>query len=168
MSIELTTASQAELNGILGTISPPVLSSLPTTDAAKAGEMFWYNGTLWTYAKTEQFGTLVEGTPWPVKGYKEFICEVNSGTAGFISIIQNDVFDTLPTLDNRFGVERSFSIAGVNGVAVGHGLNSSSIEESGDFAVLAVLIEDNTVRLRHTFGLGRSAVYSIRIYPPTS
>lgn len=58
----------------------PVLTSLPEPDASKAGEEFYLNGTLWTYAQANQFGTLAEGTPWPVKGYKEIVISiVNSG-----------------------------------------------------------------------------------------
>jgi len=54
-------------------VSIPVLTSLPPNDATKAGDQFWLNNTLWTYSKTGQFGTIAEGTPWPVKGYKETV-----------------------------------------------------------------------------------------------
>lgn len=54
-----------------GNSSIPVLESLPTLDASKAGQQFWFNGTLFTYAQANQFGTLPVGTPFPVKGYEE-------------------------------------------------------------------------------------------------
>lgn len=71
MSVELTTAERAKLDGILGTLAPPILTAYPVLSAEKAGQPFVYNGQLWRYARTGEFGTLPEGTPWPAKGYKE-------------------------------------------------------------------------------------------------
>jgi hypothetical protein len=44
----------------------------PPVDESKAGTFFWFNNQLWTYAQTNQFGSVPVGTPWPAKGYKEF------------------------------------------------------------------------------------------------
>ena len=78
MSIELTTADQATKDAISATLAPPILTTLPALDSSKAGQTFYLNGTLWTYARAGQFGTLPVGTPWPVKGYKEDCFEVSS------------------------------------------------------------------------------------------
>jgi len=93
MSIELTIAEQALLNRIGATLSPPVLSELPETDASKAGELFYLNGTLWTYSKAGQFGTLAEGEPWPVKGYLEFIVNIQASDTGidFQRILKSEI-----------------------------------------------------------------------------
>lgn len=71
MSVELTTAERAKLDGILGTLAPPILTEYPVLSAEKAGQPFVYNGQLWRYARSGEFGTLPEGTPWPAKGYRE-------------------------------------------------------------------------------------------------
>ena len=83
-----TPAQRAELNKFLGNV--PILTEMQDADAEKAGQRFWFNGTLWTYAQEGQFGSLAEGTPWPVKGYKEFVARFKySGGASFDYIIVN-------------------------------------------------------------------------------
>ena len=69
---EALSSIRTKLNEVINLVNTPVLESLPDVDANKAGRKFWLNDTLWTYAKEGQFGSLAVGTPWPVKGYKEY------------------------------------------------------------------------------------------------
>jgi len=112
MSIELTTAEQALLNRIGATLSPPVLSELPEADASKAGELFYLNGTLWTYSKAGQFGTLAEGEPWPVKGYKEALISFYESLGNIVLDIKTNDFlreitVTKPVQAGRYHIEDS-------------------------------------------------------------
>lgn len=50
----------------------PIETSLPGSDASKAGQQFWYKGELWTYAQENQYGEIAAGTTIPVKGYYEY------------------------------------------------------------------------------------------------
>ena len=60
--LELTAAPQETKNRIAAALSPPVVASLPETDATKAGEQFWFGGDLYTYAKEGQFADVAAGT----------------------------------------------------------------------------------------------------------
>ena len=78
---EALSSIRTKLNEVINLVNTPVLESLPSVDASKAGRKFWLNDTLWTYAKEGQFGSLAVGTPWPVKGYKElYIRFTQTGT----------------------------------------------------------------------------------------
>ena len=77
---EALSSIRTKLNEVINLVNTPVLESLPAVDASKAGRKFWLNGTLWTYAKEGQ-GILAVGTPWPVKGYREYSAKISqSGT----------------------------------------------------------------------------------------
>lgn len=90
---QFTAGNVNEIKSVVNTNAfetTPVLQELPQPNASKAGQLFWLNGTLWTYAKAGQFGTLEAGEPWPVKGYKEFSTLVSSGTPLNIDVLISD------------------------------------------------------------------------------
>ena len=64
---------------------PEVVETLPEPDAEKAGQRFILNGTEWVYNYelngVKRFSGLNVGSPWPVKGYKEYSAKISqSGT----------------------------------------------------------------------------------------
>ena len=60
MSIDLTTATQEQLSEIAATLSPPVVTQYPETDASKAGQRFIYKGNEWHYMTQAE----IDSTGW--------------------------------------------------------------------------------------------------------
>jgi len=86
-TIDLNTASLATRKTIAETLpSYDVVTELPAT--ITDGRVKLYNGTMWR-GLLEGESSLAAGTPWPVKGYKEFslVCEVNADTDTVTKII---------------------------------------------------------------------------------
>ena len=69
----------------------PVLTELPQPDASKAGKQFWLNGTLWTYAQGGQFGTITEGTPFPVVVKNSAIRAIHMQPGEYLMDIINEI-----------------------------------------------------------------------------
>ena len=166
----------AIVKGVLTTQSIPVLEEIPDADASKAGQQFWLNGTLWTYARAGQFGTLAEGEPWPVKGYKDIIIFFNSNNAQEVSNfgIKIDDFgisdflfdsDSLQFID--MGVEPSSLNYVVSGNATTTESDSASLGnvKDGNFNnFLAIISRPKDI------SIGGVISYNIfiKIYPPTT
>jgi hypothetical protein len=53
----------------------PILTTLP--EVVPAGAEFYYQGTKWRGLGAGE-SSLPEGTPWPVKGYKEVVVQIDS------------------------------------------------------------------------------------------
>ena len=119
---EALSSIRTKLNEVINLVNTPVLESLPSVDASKAGRKFWLNGTLWTYAKEGQFGSLAVGTPWPVKGYREIYAILNqSGTntptldktlineIGEFALSRESEGNYKLTLDNAFPVSKTIT-----------------------------------------------------------
>jgi hypothetical protein len=69
----------------------PILTTLP--EVVPAGAEFYYQGTKWRGLGAGETG-LPEGTPWPVKGYKEVAVQINSifsNTSRTAEILFSDV-----------------------------------------------------------------------------
>ena len=68
-----------------------IVTTMPTT--IPLGKLVLYNGTLWRGLKTGE-STLAEGTPFPVKGYKEcsFSFWYNNPTV-IVNVRKNDIKD---------------------------------------------------------------------------
>ena len=84
---------------VKGVFMSPILEEIPDADASKAGRKFIFAGTgeEWTYARAGQFGTLAEGEPWPVKGYKEliiFFVDMSASLNNF-TLKKNDGFENV-------------------------------------------------------------------------
>ena len=180
-NIELTTATQSQLSAIAATLSPPVLEKLPDTDASKAGELFYCNGTLWTYAKTGQFGTLAEGTPWPVKGYKEISLRVFIPTgdlgSGTITTIRSDFKEIEYIISTNMGPgsPSSLLVPGNPPSSQNTVLNANTVRFSTGttFTVILQYISDGGVQISHPTtewenGLPYDNTYVLYIYPPQS
>ena len=174
----------AIVKGVFMSQSIPVLEELPDADASKAGQQFWLNGTLWTYARAGQFGTLPVGTPWPVKGYKEFIFSLNSGTESFFNIVLNEIFVSLPAVTDRFSNVRTFILPSGLGVFTissnGYVQPSASGSPTTTQAAVALSHIDtntNTVSIsamlvnyesNEIASFSQFGQYSLKLYPTTA
>jgi hypothetical protein len=47
--------------------------TLPAVNADRAGEVFIHQGQAWRFTDGTEGWDLPVGTPWPVKGYKEWV-----------------------------------------------------------------------------------------------
>ena len=164
--------NEKEITGV--SYKPPVLSEMPGADASKAGQQFWFNGTLWTYAQEGQFGTLAEGTPWPVKGYKEL-----SAYAEYISGSSLTVYEELKSDGiNAPTVSGTRDLLTLNFGAGAWGLTSevNFILSSALDTAIDGLIDSSAIRITNgdimilTSGSEEAVGFSflLYIYPPTS
>jgi hypothetical protein len=72
----------------------PILTTLP--ELVPPGAEFYYQGTKWRGLGAGETAA-PEGTPWPVKGYKEYVALLNfpvSGEAPVASVVYNDTGTT--------------------------------------------------------------------------
>ena len=60
MGFNINTATPEELAELAGYLRPPVVTSYPTTEAAKAGQRFIYKGNEWHYMTQEE----IDSTGW--------------------------------------------------------------------------------------------------------
>jgi hypothetical protein len=65
--------------------------TLPAVNADRAGEVFIHQGQAWRFTDGTEGWDLPVGTPWPVKGYKEWV-----GRLSLIQFHQQSLY--LPTL----------------------------------------------------------------------
>lgn len=106
----------------LQAVTPEVLTTYPTTDASKAGITFIFQNELWRYLKAGETG-LAEGTPWPMKGYKEV----------FVRVVVNNAD---PTSITTTTLKDDFNIAGglPNFTRSGAGAYSTGVFDAGALA----------------------------------
>jgi hypothetical protein len=154
----------------------PILTTLP--EVVPAGAEFYYQGTKWRGLGADETG-LPEGTPWPVKGYKEWL-----GVFAFdgtnepvaVNVFLNEVGKTLSM---QYVAGFSFSLF-FDGEPFSEAMSiithTPSIDANGGQCGIAQLnAEDSTgIRtIKYADGInGESSIetsgilFSIRIYPP--
>ena len=162
-------------------INSPVESELPGLNATKAGQFFWYNGELWTYAKTGQFGTLAQGAPWPFKGYKEISLRVFIPTgdlaSGTITPIRSNFEETEYMIINNIGLgSPSLMLVSGNPLSSQNTVfiaNTVKFSTDSTFTVVLHYISGGGIQINHPTtewekGLPYDNTYVLYIYPPQS
>lgn len=167
----------------------PVLSALPDTDASKAGQKFFLNGTVWVYNYetngVKRFEGLDIGVPWPVKGYKELSIKLTGGGANPISFedIVNDIGQEFQDFEkNTTGVYGAYPLGFAWNFDV-FGLYTAEINIS-NFALVnpvigSVVIGEDIISIRtqllstgdsvdYFFSESTHDSFSLKIYPPTA
>jgi hypothetical protein len=69
--------------------------TLPAVNADRAGEVFIHQGQAWRFTDGTEGWDLPVGTPWPVKGYKEWVGQVILDTVPTTIVISADFTMTL-------------------------------------------------------------------------
>lgn len=97
-----------------------VVTAMPTT--IPLGKLVLYNGTLWRGLKSGE-STLAEGTPFPVKGYKEIVIELMqiSTSAPTLRVIKNDTDCTFTSSYSgvgRYSINNSISLGSVSDIVL--------------------------------------------------
>lgn len=170
-------------NAVNQIINAPILTELPQADASKAGQQFWLNGTLWTYARDGQFGALAEGEPFPVKGYKEYNSTLTLTASGLSAVErQNNLFDDIVfekgstgeyviKTSNEFNVldlsifDGSFRAVGSSSVAFLKSISIRNDGGTGNKTWITINLYDDTFTLSN---VASTAIFdlSIKLYPP--
>jgi hypothetical protein len=149
----------------------PILTTLPET--VPAGAEFYYQGTKWRGLGAGETG-LPEGTPWPVKGYKEWV--------GLVANPPNPVVPIRFDIDINVTIEETstglftLTAPGVDANSVVYFNDSITPAVSVARTVLEINPTNNSqIKIRtqvlsggnwtNTNGL-LGQVLSIRIYPP--
>ena len=179
---EALSSIRTKLNEVINLVNTPVLESLPDVDASKAGRKFWLNGTLWTYAKEGQFGALAVGTPWPVKGYKEYVAMITQSATDnpTATVEKNDLGVTISyvrtfpgsalytgtysTSINRIPLLEITSV--FRQIGAGEtGLNLITANNIADFSFITRSTSGTIVDMAADSG---KVYLSIRLYPPSA
>ena len=154
----------------------PILTTLP--EVVPAGAEFYYQGTKWRGLGAGETG-LPEGTPWPVKGYKELKLEMSFPQD---IVIEREVLNEIGAYSTSAGPSvllLNFS----NNLFINTGLSDYVIlgvdeETTGKIVYLAVeytnenqasltLLDDVfALKPKSETLIGRIIPISIRIYPP--
>ena len=122
----------------------PILTTLP--EVVPAGAEFYYNGTKWRGLGAGETG-LPEGTPWPVKGYKEklTIVEFEQTLPNSEYVILNDISEIISiSKETGTGEYLISSASSIDGVIV---VQTSAIsQETGGLSIAIPTITGNTSR----------------------
>jgi hypothetical protein len=152
--------------------------TLPAVNADRAGEVFIHQGQAWRFTDGTEGWDLPVGTPWPVKGYKEYSVILISSEGGNLS---QDVFE------NTLGITASWvresagnytltdlKISGrIDKTARERRIiwQNSAIEDADDIYAEDLSININKFSITHFDGAGNQEdsidyVFTIRQYPP--
>ncbi len=101
----LTRAQRRELKRLICNCTPAylVMDELPET--IDSGELILYNGTIWRGVEQGE-SSLSTGTPWPIKGYKEYTALLTqSGTDDPVAtVLANDLGGTVVWTRDNTGI----------------------------------------------------------------
>ena len=156
----------------------PILTTLP--EVVPAGAEFYYNGTKWRGLGAGET-SLPEGTPWPVKGYKELSLYF-SGNGSFIGVtkVVNNELGVIINTDDTFDINQGVAILIQSSqiqnydsnVVFGNSISYLNIDDEvvenayaeGIIDGVAIIFESAETFSR---GVIASAIpITIRIYPP--
>ena len=154
-----------------------IVTTMPTT--IPLGKLVLYNGTLWRGLKTGE-STLAEGTPFPVKGYKEcsFSFWYNNPTV-IVNVRKNDIkdFTLIRAAAGTYKInDIDFAASNDTEVLVNSGFiqdvsvvtaNTENDEVIGNG--LSIIIRTNVDNLQiDPESLGVRIFVEVRKYPPTT
>jgi hypothetical protein len=152
--------------------------TLPAVNTDRAGEVFIHQGQAWRFTDGTEGWDLPVGTPWPVKGYKEY--SVTLDALGGVNPAQD-------VLENTLGITASWvrESAGTYTLTdlrisgrTDKGINSkrviwqdSAINDDDDIYIEICNPSVNNVVIMHLDGTGSQVdnlryVFTIRQYPP--
>lgn len=166
-----------------GNIQFPTEEELPPVSPDKAGTIFRYKGELWSFKHPDDNNGLADGTPWPVKGYKEFAFVVSADTTASPIITKNDgdyeisfvldephLIGSSVTFQEIFGfsyteLERYTVSATSDSFGTATGYASFGIDDGGTFGLGRILLQS----LSELGQTSPDVIYAqFKIYPPTA
>jgi hypothetical protein len=161
--------------------------TLPAVNADRAGEVFIHQGQAWRFTDGTEGWDLPVGTPWPVKGYKEFGVALYQTGTDIPTIEIEFVVDITPTISRSaigaylftFDVPDNSRFSNAVGLPVGAFYDVSSEDAptigkyyfqhiGGKVIALAILDSNFTPIELSTVvdALGAFYLPHTRIYPP--
>jgi hypothetical protein len=144
----------------------PILTTLP--EVVPAGAEFYYQGTKWRGLGAGE-SSLPEGTPWPVKGYKEVVARIayEGSEPSVMSIITNDFVNSINIIQASEGVYDINLGVDLTGFPVFVTSDSAINSEDGLLVSLgSAQIVSGSVRVSTVSPIEANLFTSIRIYPP--
>jgi hypothetical protein len=170
-----------KVNDVEPTLPIPILTVLPQVDATKAGQQFWLNGEIWTYARENQFGSLEIGTPIPIKGYYEYsgVLSQQNTEAPTVSISRNNINTSVSitrastgtyiiSTDIGFKGSRKAMVSVVSKENIGNNwsiANLSFINSSGNIQEATFRTYDDNIAISDSVSGVSELNFELRIYP---
>jgi hypothetical protein len=147
--------------------------TLPAVNADRAGEVFIHQGQAWRFTDGTEGWDLPVGTPWPVKGYKEWVGQVNLELVPTTIVISADFTMTLARTSQGIYNSVQSNFVDTQIVIITDQLNGSEADLGGFGSKLVASVGGQKIRFVTTSvadglddSLFTSHYVTIRQYPP--
>jgi hypothetical protein len=147
--------------------------TLPAVNADRAGEVFIHQGQAWRFTDGTEGWDLPVGTPWPVKGYKEWVGQVILDTVPTTIVISADFTMTLARTSQGIYDSVQSNFVDTQIVIITDQLNGSEADLGGFGSKLVASVGGQKIRFVTTSvadgfddSLFTNHYVTIRQYPP--
>jgi hypothetical protein len=150
--------------------------TLPAVNADRAGEVFIHQGQAWRFTDGTEGWDLPVGTPWPVKGYKEWIGLLSQeGTNAPVASVKVDTIGITPTFERIevgdyratfTGIDVNFIIYPSSDIVLNGFETLISLQKLSFDSPVVIISSSEGESLSPTDGVLSDTIATIRIYPP--
>jgi hypothetical protein len=147
--------------------------STTTVVAGDAGKLFFSGGQMWRYVDGTEGWDLPVGTPWPVKGYKEWVGQVILDTVPATTVISADFTMTLARTSQGIYDSVQSNFIDTQIVIITEQLNGDQADLGGFGSKLVASVASQKIRFVTTSvadglddNLFTNHYVTIRQYPP--